>query len=100
MSSHPIYVAPDSAQYTNFTEAMATKLLAGITAEPTITNKKLGMSTGSFSDQGVDFTYSYQAPAQTLEINIVAVHSLKAKIAGHETIFEVLDKAVQTYLAS
>jgi hypothetical protein len=98
LGSHPIYVAPNVAQWTNFTPAQATKLLAALTAEPTITKKLLGMVHGSFTDQSVDFSYTYEPTAQTLEVTIVATHSLKTKLAGHEAIFEVLNDAIDKYL--
>jgi len=95
-----VRIAPNTAQWPNFTEVQATKLLSALQNEASIVNKHLGMSVGSFSDQGVDFTYTYSAPMQILEVTIAAVHSIKAKIAGHDAIFGALDDAITKYLAS
>jgi len=100
MGSHPIYVPPNTQKWTNFTQAQATKLLAAMTNEPSITPKVLGPTAGSFTASGVDFSYTYAVATETLLVNIVAVHSFKAKLAGHDTIFFELNDAIDKFLSA
>ena len=99
MSSHPIYVAPDDARWEPISQIQFNKLEQSIKARKDVDKYIFGPTAGSFSLQGVDFTYTYDAANAVLQVHIVAVHSLKAKLVGHQAIFDALNDGVQGAIA-
>lgn len=87
----PIRVAPNTAEWP-LTQDQATKLLAALESNTEIVNKTLGSIQGSFSAEGVEFAYHYLAG--NLILDIVAVHSFKAKVAGHDAIFDAVNDII------
>lgn len=84
----PIRVAPNTAEWP-LSQDQATKLLSALESNAEIVNKQIGPVQGSFSAEGVEFAYNYLGG--NLFLDIIAVHSFKAKVAGHDAIFDAVN---------
>jgi hypothetical protein len=91
--THPYDLQHEDATWT-IPQDLFDKLLAALTARADITKKVLGALIGSFSAQGVDFSYTYAPNTGLLDVHIVAKHGFKANIASNQIIFETLNTAI------
>lgn len=86
MTANLTYHAPNTATVQPVTPAKYASLLTSIQGNTGAINFAHNGNAGSVSFNGVQFAWSYDG-ISVLNLNIVAVHSQDAKIAGNQAIF-------------
>jgi hypothetical protein len=87
------YPSAEKALYGSVPQAKFDALIARLKTDKDARNLQLfDNETGSVTYQKIDFAWSYDAVAAELTVVIVGDHNWKAKIAGNQEIFEMLNE--------
>lgn len=100
------YPAPQQARYGQISQDTYDALIAKLRTDPNARNLGANMAStpdlesGSVTYQSIDFAWVYDSAKQELTLSIVADHNWKAKIAGNQTIFEMINEKLLSPAAS
>lgn len=84
------YPSPEQACYGNIDQAKYDALLAKLEKDPDASGLVTSAAAGSVTYQKIGFEWAYDAAKCELTMTIVADHNWKAKIAGNQAIFGVI----------
>lgn len=85
------YPAPEQACYGNIDQAKYDALLAKLKTDPGASALVASETTGSVTYQKISFEWTYDATKAELTMTIVHDGNWKAKIAGNEAIFGIIE---------